>query len=125
MNLRLGFSPCPNDTFIFDAIVNRRIDTGDIEFTPVVADVEKLNTMSFQSLLDISKVSFHAFAYIAKNYALLDSGSALGFGNGPLVISKRKIIPDELVHCKIATPGKYTTADLLFGIAFPDAINRQ
>jgi len=125
MNLKIGFSPCPNDTFIFDALINRRIATGDFEFTPVIADVEQLNEMSFESQLDITKVSFHTYAYISGSYSILSSGCALGFGNGPLVISRKRIYPDELTQCKIAIPGKYTTANLLFSIAYPEAGNKR
>ena len=119
MNLTLGFSTCPNDTFIFDAMVNGRIDTEGLHFTLHLADVEELNQLAFTSSLDISKVSYHAFAYMSAAYQLLSAGSALGFNNGPLLISKQKIFPDELDGLKIAIPGKYTTANLLLSIAYP------
>ena len=119
MNLTLGFSTCPNDTFIFDAMVNGRIDTEGLHFTLHLADVEELNRLAFTSEIDISKVSYHAFAYLSDAYQLLTSGSALGFGNGPLLISKHKIYPDEVKELKIAIPGKYTTANLLLSLAYP------
>lgn len=119
MNLTLGFSTCPNDTFIFDAMVNGRIDTEGLHFNLHLADVEELNQLAFASSLDISKVSYHAFAYLSAAYQLLSAGSALGFNNGPLLISKQKIYPDELDGLKIAIPGKYTTANLLLSIAYP------
>jgi len=119
MNLSLGFSTCPNDTFIFDAMVNGRIDTEGLHFNLHLADVEELNQLAFSSTLDISKVSYHAFAYLSADYQLLSSGSALGFNNGPLLISKHKIYPDELDGLKIAIPGKFTTANLLLSIAYP------
>ena len=119
MNLTLGFSTCPNDTFIFDAMINKRIDTEGLRSELHLADVEELNLLAFSSSLDITKVSYHAFAYLTAAYQLLTAGSALGFGNGPLLISKYKIYPDELDGLKIAIPGKYTTANLLLSIAYP------
>ncbi|HAN17634.1 MAG: 1,4-dihydroxy-6-naphthoate synthase [Bacteroidetes bacterium GWC2_33_15] len=120
----LGFSSCPNDTFIFNAMVHHKIDTEGLAFDVFIADVEELNKKAFNQELDVSKISFHAFAHIARNYFLLDSGSALGKNNGPLLISKKKIYPDEINDLKIAIPGKNTTANLLFSIAFPDAKNK-
>jgi len=124
MKLTLGFSPCPNDTFIFDAMVHGRIDTEGIEFVYFLADVEELNKQALASAVDITKISYHAYAYVAGNYLILDSGSALGRGNGPLLISKRSFDTSQLSSKKIAIPGKYTTANLLFSIAWPDAVNK-
>jgi len=124
MKLTLGFSPCPNDTFIFDAMVHGRIDTEGLEFDYFLADVEKLNRKAFDSEVDITKLSYHAYAYVAKNYLILDAGSALGYRNGPLLISKNKIGTYELENKKIAIPGKYTTANLLFSIAWPEVKNK-
>src|SRR5665647_1506252 len=118
MKLTLGFSTCPNDTYIFDAMVHGRIDTEGIEFELIMTDVEELNRHAFASEIDITKISYHAFAYIADSYALLNSGSALGFKNGPLLISKYKVYPDEINNLKIAIPGKNTTANLLLSIAY-------
>jgi 1,4-dihydroxy-6-naphthoate synthase len=124
MKLTLGFSPCPNDTFIFDAMVHGRIDTEGLEFDYFLADVEVLNRKAMASEVDITKMSYHAFPYVAQNYLILDSGSALGHRNGPLLISKRKIDPSDLRNARIAIPGKYTTANLLFSIAWPEAVNK-
>ena len=123
MKLTLGFSPCPNDTFIFDAMVHGRIDTEGLEFDYFLADVEELNRKAFASEVDITKMSYHAYAYAAENYLILDAGSALGHRNGPLLISKKIIEPSELIGSRIAIPGKYTTANLLFSIAWPEAKN--
>jgi 1,4-dihydroxy-6-naphthoate synthase len=125
MKLTLGFSPCPNDTFIFDAMVHGRIDTEGLEFDYFLADVEELNRRAFAGKVDVTKMSYHAYAYAADNYLILDSGSALGRKSGPLLISKKYISPDDLNDKLIAIPGKYTTANLLFGIAWPDAINKK
>ena len=125
MKLTLGFSPCPNDTFIFDAMVHGRIDTEGLEFDFFLADVEELNRRAFEGKVDITKMSYHAYAYAAKNYLILDSGSALGRKNGPLLISKRIIVPEELDKSLIAIPGQYTTANLLFSIAWPGAKNKK
>jgi len=124
MKLTLGFSPCPNDTFIFDAMVHGRIDTEGLEFDYFLADVEELNRKALASEVDITKMSYHAYAYAAHNYLILDAGSAVGYRNGPLLISKRKIDITDLADKRIAIPGKYTTANLLFSIALPEATNK-
>lgn len=124
MKLTLGFSPCPNDTFIFDAMVHGRIDTEGIEFEYFLADVEELNNKAFKAEVDVTKISYHAYAYAARNYLILDSGSALGFRNGPLLISKNVFDTSDLDKRKIAIPGKFTTANLLFSIAWPEAKNK-
>jgi 1,4-dihydroxy-6-naphthoate synthase len=123
--ITLGFSTCPNDTYIFDAMVHQKIDTEGLEFDVVLGDVEELNMKALNNELDVSKISYHAFSKIAHNYLLLDSGSALGYKNGPLLISKHKIYPDELKDIKVAIPGLNTTANLLFSIAFPESKNKK
>jgi 1,4-dihydroxy-6-naphthoate synthase len=124
MKLTLGFSPCPNDTFIFDAMVNGRIDTEGMEFDYFLADVEELNRRAFTGEPDITKMSLFAYAFAAEKYLILDSGSALGYKNGPLLISKYEMDIENLAGKRIAIPGKYTTANLLFSIAWPDALNK-
>ena len=123
MKLSLGFSPCPNDCFMFDAIVNRRIDLEGLQFTERLADVEALNTSAFAGEADVTKLSYHAYAYCAEKYVLLDAGSALGRSCGPLVISSRPISKDDVAagSLRIAIPGRFTTANLLCGLAFPNA----
>src|ERR1044071_5420304 len=115
MRLSLGFSPCPNDCFIFDAIVNKRIDLEGLEFDVRLGDVETLNKGAFAGEIDITKLSYHAFAYCVNDYVLLDAGSALGRNCGPLLISKDKISKEELENGEIsvAIPGKFTTANFL------------
>ena len=125
MKLTLGFSPCPNDTFIFDAMVHGRIDTEGLEFDYFLTDVEELNRKALTAKVDITKISYHAYAYVAKDYLILDAGSALGHRNGPLLISKRRVGISELPKLRIAIPGKYTTANLLFSIAWPEVINKK
>lgn len=125
MKLTLGFSPCPNDTFIFDALVNGRIDTEGLEFEYFLADVEELNSRAFRGDADILKISCHAYLYVAGNYLILDSGSALGHGNGPLLISKPGYDMENLASSVIAIPGRHTTANLLFSIAHPDATSKK
>lgn len=125
MKLSLGFSTCPNDTFIFDAMVHQKVDTEGLEFSAFLADVEVLNKNAFQGNIDITKLSYHAYLYTAENYKLLTSGSALGFKNGPLLISKNKINPDEINGLNVAIPGKYTTANLLFNIFYPHVANKK
>src|SRR5258706_12357868 len=126
MRLTLAFSPCPNDCFMFDAVVNRRIDLEGLEFDVRLADVEALNKAAFAGEVDVTKLSYHAYAYCAREYVLLDAGSALARNCGPLLISKRQISGDEVAAggLRIAIPGKYTTANFLLGLAFPGARDR-
>ena len=122
MKLTLGFSPCPNDTFIFDALVHHKIDTEGLEFEVIFADVEQLNKWACQGKLDITKLSYNAFTHCVNDYALLDSGSAIGNNCGPLLIKKLNTILTK--ESKIAIPGKYTTANMLLNIAFPEYQNK-
>ena len=122
MKLTLGFSPCPNDTFIFDALVHHKIDTEGLEFDVVFADVEQLNVWALEGKLDITKLSFNAFTHCVHDYALLDSGSALGRNCGPLLIKNPTTTLTS--ESKIAIPGKYTTANMLLGIAYPEYQNK-
>ncbi|MFT4092378.1 MAG: 1,4-dihydroxy-6-naphthoate synthase [Niabella sp.] len=126
MILSIGFSPCPNDTFIFDAMVNGKIDTGDIQFKPVLEDVETLNRWALEGRLDITKLSFPAYFKAAATYRLLNAGSALGKGVGPLLIANTgKVFTEEEVNnARIVLPGVNTTAHLLFSFAFPQAKNK-
>src|SRR5206468_10054100 len=123
MKLSLGFSLCPNDCFMFDAIVNRRIDLEGLEFVERLADVEALNKSAFAGEADVTKLSYHAYAYCADSYVLLDAGSALGRNCGPLLISKRAVSRQDVAAgtLRIAIPGKYTTANFLLGLACPNA----
>jgi 1,4-dihydroxy-6-naphthoate synthase len=123
MKLSLSFSPCPNDCFMFDAIVHRRIDLEGLEFSLTFADIEALNESAFAAAVDVTKLSFHAYAYCAERYVLLDAGSALGRNCGPLVISKRPLSPVDVASgaLRIAIPGRYTTANFLCALAFPRA----
>lgn len=137
MKLTLGFSPCPNDTFIFDALIHHKIDTEGLEFEVFFDDVETLNQKAFKGELDITKLSFHAFAYVLDQYILLDSGSALGFGVGPMLISNSNLelsldgsvetLNSELLNHSyiVGIPGKYTTANFLLSAAFPQLQNKQ
>ena len=126
----LGFSPCPNDCFIFDAMIHGKIDTEGLQFAPIIEDVETLNQMAFDQELDITKLSFHAFAYITKFYQLLNSGSALGNGCGPLLIGRAENLDyiftnleSKMSNLTIAIPGTFTTASFLLALAFPFAAN--
>lgn len=125
MKLTLGFSPCPNDTFIFDALVNQLIPDENISLNPVLEDVETLNQWAFEGKLDITKLSFATAFQVADQYRLLNSGAALGKGVGPLLVSKRPIALDLVPNCSIAIPGVHTTANLLLSYAFPEATNKK
>ncbi|MFC3200020.1 1,4-dihydroxy-6-naphthoate synthase [Parapedobacter deserti] len=136
MKLTLGFSPCPNDTFIFDALIHRKIDTEGLNFDVYYEDVETLNQKAFNGELDVTKLSYHAYAFAVEDYVLLNAGSALGFGVGPLLICKQKGLAEQLAYAsdqwtvsgselKVGIPGKYTTANFLLGLAYPGLTNRH
>jgi len=123
--VRISFSPCPNDTFIFDAMIHQKIDTEGITFEYRMADVEQLNRLAFLKQPEMTKVSYHAWLYLRSQYHLINSGSALGYGNGPLIISKSPFLMDELESRTIGIPGKFTTAHLLLKMAAPKVINKK
>lgn len=127
--MSLGFSPCPNDTFMFDAMVHGKVDTEGLQFEVMMEDVESLNQKAYRSEIDISKLSYATYIQIADHYVLLNSGSALGEGVGPLLISSRtdfgiEALPSSISNLKIAIPGKHTTANFLFSMFFPNAKNK-
>lgn len=132
MKLSLGFSPCPNDTFIFDAMIHQKIDTEGLTFEVSYEDVETLNQKAFNAELDITKLSYHAYAYLTEKYVLMDSGSALGFGVGPLLICNDpaylteglESLASRIKDLKVGIPGKYTTANFLLSLALPEAGNK-
>jgi len=120
--IKIGFSPCPNDCFIFDAMIHNKIDTEGITFEAVMEDVEALNQKAFRGELAVTKLSYHAYAHLTKFYQLLNAGSALGNNCGPLLIAKSEINITDAT--KIAIPGKYTTANFLLSLAFPGSKNK-
>ena len=124
MKLSLGFSPCPNDTFIFDALVNNKIDTAGLQFDVVLEDVQTLNQWALEGKLDITKLSYGVLAQVLDKYMVLNSGSALGSGVGPLLISNKKQGILTVDGSTIAIPGENTTAHLLFSLAYPNAKNK-
>ena len=125
MNLTLGFSPCPNDTFIFHALLHGLIRTDDLQLDTVIEDVETLNEWAFDERLDVTKASFHTYLKVKDTYALLDSGAALGFGVGPLLIAREPLNHDEIIDGPIAIPGENTTAHMLFRLRYPEAKNKD
>jgi len=124
MQLTLGFSPCPNDTFIFDAAVNNKIDTEGINFRPVLEDVQTLNQWAIAGKLDVTKLSYAVLPLVLKNYIVLNSGSALGNAVGPLLISNTQQLSVPVEENTIALPGENTTAHLLFSLAYPQAAKK-
>lgn len=132
MKLSLGFSPCPNDTFIFDGLIHQKINTEGLSFEVSYEDVETLNQKAFKSELDITKLSYHAYAYAVDEYVLLHSGSALGFGVGPLLICNDpdylreglESLTSRMKDLRLGIPGHYTTANFLLSLAFPEAENK-
>lgn len=126
MKLTLGFSPCPNDTFIFDALVNKKIDTAGLEFEVLLEDVQTLNDWAKKGELDISKISYGTLPLVLERYVLLNSGGALGKGVGPLLITKKNgVTLEQINESSIAIPGENTTAHLLFSQAFPLATGKK
>ena len=124
MKLSLGFSPCPNDTFIFDALVNKKIDTEGLDFDVHLEDVQTLNNFALEDRLDFSKISYGLLPLLLNTHTLLNSGGAMGNGVGPLLISKNEnITAGDVDDLRIAIPGKNTTAYLLFSFVYPNAKN--
>lgn len=123
--IKLGFSPCPNDTFIFDAMVHGKIDTEGLSFAYNLSDVENLNRMALSGEYDITKMSYAFFPFVSGRYQMLNAGGALGYKCGPLLISKNEIKLSDISKCSVAIPGRHTTANFLFSIMFPDANNRK
>lgn len=124
MKFTLGFSPCPNDTFIFDALVNNKIDTAGIDFEVMLEDVQTLNQWALENKLAITKLSYGVLPLVLDKYIVLNSGSALGKGVGPLLISNTPIETKQVEQMMIAIPGENTTAHLLFSMAYPHAKNK-
>jgi len=116
--ITLAFSPCPNDTFIFYAMTHGKVDTEGITFRYHLADIEALNRLAKEKEFQMVKISYHAWLFLRETWTLLDAGSALGYGNGPLLISKRPYTPEQVPGLTVAIPGEYTTAHLLLRIAF-------
>ncbi len=125
MKISLGYSPCPNDTFIFDALAHGKIDLEGIDFDIRLADVEALNQQAREGKVDVTKLSFHAFAHLQHQYALLSAGSALGRNCGPLLVARRPLTALELANAKVVIPGEYTTANFLLSLAFPQIHNKE
>ncbi|HEX5001327.1 MAG TPA: 1,4-dihydroxy-6-naphthoate synthase [Bacteroidia bacterium] len=123
--LTLGFSPCPNDTYIFHALVNGLIDTGNLRFEPVMADVEELNGMSAEGKLDVTKLSIGAYPQVSNRYVILDAGAALGKGVGPLLVKKPGTTMEAVESGLVAIPGKRTTANFLLSLFYPQIRNKK
>lgn len=125
MTLTLGFSPCPNDTFIFDALVNNKIDTEGITVEPVLEDVQTLNEWALQGRLDVTKISYGVLPLLLDKYIVLNAGGALGKGVGPLLITKQTGASKDVNDMTIAIPGEHTTAHMLFSLAYPQAAKKK
>ena len=125
MNITLGFSPCPNDTYMFAALVNGWIDTKGFQFTVYMEDVETLNKWAGEEKLDVTKMSFHRALMLENKYQLLASGAALGNGCGPLLIAKKQLRRETILNGPVALPGEWTTAHLLYKIFYPETRSKQ
>lgn len=123
--LRIGISPCPNDTFIFDAIYRELISLPDIRFQFILEDVETLNELAGEGKLDLVKISYARYFQLEEQYALLRSGGAMGFGVGPLLVSNEPLHSDQMNTLRVAIPGEHTTAHFLFRSEFPDVNQKQ
>jgi 1,4-dihydroxy-6-naphthoate synthase len=123
--MQIGFSPCPNDCFIFDALIHHKIDTEGLDFEVFMEDVETLNQWAMAGKLAVTKLSYHAFAHLIEKYALLDAGSALGFGCGPLLIARKKMSRKAISSGCVGIPGKWTTANFLLSLAFPEILDKK
>ena len=124
MKLTLGFSPCPNDTFIFDAMVNHKIDTKGLAFEVLLEDVQTLNQWALEGKLSITKLSYGVLPLVLDKYSVMNSGSALGKGVGPILISASINNGQPIEDLLVAIPGENTTAHLLFSMAYPNAKNK-
>ncbi|MDR0954466.1 MAG: 1,4-dihydroxy-6-naphthoate synthase [Rikenellaceae bacterium] len=123
--LKIHISTCPNDTFMFDALLHHRIDTEGLEFETHLADIEALNDSALQGVADITKCSYAVVPALLARYQILNSGSALGRGNGPLLVSRKPLDKQSLSGLRVAIPGERTTANLLLQKLFPEATDKQ
>ncbi len=121
--LTIGYSPCPNDTFIFYALIHGKVKIPGLAFREQLEDVETLNRMALDGKLDFTKISYHALGHLRKQYALLRSGSALGRGCGPLIVARQGTAVADLNKGLIAIPGTLTTAYLLLRLFDPGLTN--
>ena len=119
--LTFGYSPCPNDTFMFNALAGGEVSAEGFSIQPVLHDVETLNDLAMQAALDLSKLSFYAMLAVKQHYRLLGSGAAMGFGCGPVLIGKKPLEKRDIRHCRVVLPGRWTTAHLLLRLWAPDA----
>lgn len=122
--LTFGYSPCPNDTFMFNAIAHGDVGVDGYKIKPVLHDVETLNGMALDEVLDVTKLSFYAWLKVKDRYRLLDSGAAMGFGCGPVLVARKSLKQAEIQHCRVVLPGRLTTAHLLFRLWAPGAHQR-
>lgn len=122
--LTFGYSPCPNDTFMFNAIANGKVGVDGHHLKPVLHDVETLSGMAMDAVLDVTKLSFYAWMAVKDSYHLLNSGAAMGFGCGPVLIAKGPLNQADIRHTRVVLPGQWTTAHLLFRLWAPDVRQR-
>ena len=122
--LTFGYSPCPNDTFMFNAIACGDVGVAGYRMKPVLNDIETLNGLAMNGTLDVTKLSFYAWLKAKKSYRLLTSGAAMGFGCGPVLIARKPLKQGAIDRCRVVLPGRWTTAHLLFRLWAPDASQR-
>jgi 1,4-dihydroxy-6-naphthoate synthase len=123
--LSLGYSPCPNDTYIFHALSKGLLAEMPARIETQLHDVETLNQMAFEARLDVTKLSFFAYLRCKTDYQLLESGAALGYGCGPVVVAKKPLAAADMAAARIVLPGEWTTAHLLFRLWAPQANMRR
>ena len=122
--LTFGYSPCPNDTYMFNAIAHGAVGVDGYRLQPTLHDIETLNGMAMDAVLDVTKLSFYAWLEVKDRYQLLDSGAAMGFGCGPVLIARKQLTQAEIHRCRVVLPGRWTTAHLLLRLWAPDADQR-
>ena len=124
MKLSVAYSPCPNDTFMFHDVATGRLRLPGVEVETHLHDVETLNRLALEAAFDITKLSFHAYLLVRREYRMLRVGAALGYGCGPVIVAARQIAPADLPRCRLAVPGELTTAHLLLRLWAPQAANK-
>ncbi|HEX8688564.1 MAG TPA: MqnA/MqnD/SBP family protein, partial [Pyrinomonadaceae bacterium] len=118
--ITVAHSPDSDDAFMFYALATNKLDTGDLEFTHVLEDIQTLNEKAMRGVYDVTAISFHAYAYIADRYTLLPHGASIGDNYGPIVVAREPYKTEDLSRLKIAVPGKLTSAFLALRILCPD-----
>ena len=125
VKLRMAYSPCPNDALLFYGVASGRLAPHGFDVSAHLHDVETLNRLALDATYDVTKLSFHAYLLVREQYQLLNTGAALGFGCGPLLVARRPLTRADLPNCRVAVPGELTTAHLLLRLWAPEVQHKQ